>query len=265
MTSFAQRYGPWAVVAGGSDGTGAAFAEELCARGVGVVLVARRRALLDELAARLDGDTRVVRLDLARDGAAEQLAAATRDVEVGTFVYNAGADSYNTLFLDTPIESWLSMVRRNCSTMLAACHHYGGEMVERGRGGMVLVTSGAAWAGGGHVAAYGATKAFDLLLAEGLWAEWHERGVDVLSLVLGATDTPSLRRSLERGGGSFGALADPAGVARTALDHLAEGPTWIFGAQDPTGPSPLGALPRRRAVELMTGASAAMFGDEEDS
>lgn len=259
--SFAQQYGPWAVVAGGSDGTGAAFAEELSRRGVGVVLVARRQAALDEVAARLPGESRVVTLDLSVDGAADALAQATADLEVGTFVYNAGADTVNSPFLAAPVDSWLAMVRRNCDTMLAACHHFGGRMVERGRGGMVLVSSGAGWVGSGHVAAYGATKAFDLVLAEGLWAEWHGRGVDVLGLVLGATDTPSLQRSLEKHGGSFGELADPADVAREAFDHIADGPTWSYGFPDPGGPSPLGGLPRRQAVELMTEASGAMFAE----
>jgi len=90
-------------------------------------------------------------------------------------------------------------------------------MVERGRGGLVLVTSGAAFAGGSHIAVYAASKAFDLVLAEGLWAEWHDRGVDVLSLVVGATDTPSLRASLEKFGATIDELADPADVAREGV------------------------------------------------
>jgi short-subunit dehydrogenase len=174
-------------------------------------------------------------------------------------VYNAGADSHNTPVLGTPIDSWQALVRRNCVTVLGTSYHYGSRMVERGRGGLVLVTSGAAWAGGSHIATYAASKAFDLVLAEGLWAEWHETGVDVLSLVLGATDTPSLRRSLETHGGDMGALADPSDVARQALDHLGDGPTWQYGMPDPTGGSPFGTLPRRQAVELMTAGSLTMF------
>jgi short-subunit dehydrogenase len=260
---FPTTYGPWALVAGASDGTGAAFAEDLARRGVNVVLIARRRPLLEELAARLDVETRIVVLDLSADDAGEALAAATADLEIGLVVYNAGADPSSALLLDQPLADLQSMVRRNCSTVLDVCHRFGTPMVERGRGGLVLVTSGAAWAGASHVAAYGATKAFDLVLAEGLWAEWHDRGVDVLALVLGATDTPSLRRSLERHGGDFGELADPAAIVGEALDHLADGPTWSYGMPDPTGGSPFGPLPRRQAVELMSLGSAAMFADGE--
>ncbi len=260
-TSFADAYGPWAVVAGASDGTGAALARELGRRGVNVVLVARRRALLEELAAELPVDTRVVALDLSADDAAESLASATADLEVGLVVFNAGADAHGTTFLEQPIDDLRGLIRRNCTTVMETCHRFGAPMVARGRGGLVLVTSGAAWAGGSHVAAYGATKAFDLVLAESLWAEWHHAGVDVLALVLGATDTPSLRRLLERHGGSFGELADPDDVAVEALDHLADGPSWIYGFPDPTGASPLGALPRRQAVELLSMGSAAMHRD----
>ena len=259
VSEFAERYGPWAVVAGASDGTGSALAEAIGARGVNVVLVARRAAVLHEVAGRLDVETRVVPLDLSTEGAADALLAATDDLDVGLFVYNAGADSHNTRVLETSLDDWQAMVRRNCTTVLGTSYRYGSRMLERGHGGVILVTSGAAFAGGSHIAVYAATKAFDLVLAEGLWAEWHDRGVDVLSLVLGATDTPALRRSLEIHGGDFGALADPADVARDALDHLADGPTWQFGFPDPEGGSPFGALPRRQAVELMSQGSQAMF------
>jgi short-subunit dehydrogenase len=131
-------------------------------------------------------------------------------------------------------------------------------MVARKRGAVVLVTSGAAWAGGATLAAYGASKAFDLILAESLWAEWQGSGVDVLGLVLGRTDTPSLRRTEGAQGGSYGGdLADPDEVAAEALDHLSDGPTWICGSPTPTGGSPFGALSRRDAVLAMSrGATA---------
>jgi uncharacterized protein len=262
--SFAETYGPWAVVAGASDGTGLAFAEELAARGVNVVLVARRRELLEEVAASLSMDARVVVLDLSEEGAADQLAAATHDLDIGLVIYNAGADPHSTPFLDQPFADLQALVRRNCSTVLETAHHFGARLVSRGCGGLVLVTSAAAWVGGATVGAYGATKAFDLILGEALWAEWRPAGVDVLALVLGATDTPALRRTLDAHGGDLGPLADPADVAREALDHLADGPTWSYGFPDPEGPSPFGPLPRRQAVELLSRSAAALRGATEE-
>ena len=144
------------------------------------------------------------------------------------------------------------MLTRNCATVMASAHHFGGLMAKRGHGGVVLVTSGAAWAGGSHLAVYGASKAFDLILAESLWAEMEPSGVHVLAMVLGQTDTPALRTLL--GEREVDGLADPDDVVRDMLDNLAHGPTW------PPDPSPLGAVPRRLAVELMTKGSASIFG-----
>src|SRR6202008_3863550 len=108
------------------------------------------------------------------------------------------------------------------------------------RGGIALVTSGPAGAGGARLATYGATKAFDLLLAESLWAELGPLGVDVLAMVLGATATPALRRLVGDRGADGWANADD--VARDLLDNLANGPTF------PPGPTPFGTLARRDAV-----------------
>jgi short-subunit dehydrogenase len=262
--SVKDKYGPWALVAGASDGTGAAFAEELARQGVNLVLVARRQQLLDDLAQRLEVDTRVVALDLSAPTAIAELAAATSDLEVGLLVFNAGADTVNRQLLDRDLDELRGFVQRNCTAVLEACHHYGGQMVARGRGGVVLVTSGAAWAGGSHLAVYGATKAFDLVLAESLWAEWRDKNVNVLALVLGPTDTPSLHRSLETHGGTMEGLADPAHIAAEALAHLADGPTWSYGMPEPMGAFPLGSLARRDAVELMSAGSSAMFAKSSD-
>jgi uncharacterized protein len=246
---FAERYGPWAVVAGASEGVGASVARILGDRGVNVVLVARRKAALDEAAATVGAETRTVVLDLSTTAAHEALAAATADLDVGLLVYNAGADPYMSQFLDQPADVWQGLLARNCTTVLGAAHHFGGRMVERGHGGIALLTSGAAWAGGSHLAVYGASKAFDLLLAESLWAELAPLGVDVLAMVLSATDTPALRRVL--GDRVLDDLADPDDVACDLLENLGRGPTF------PPGPSPFGTLPRRDAVHLMSEGSAA--------
>ena len=248
MVEFADRYGPWAVVAGASEGIGASVARLLGERGVNVVLVARRQSVLADVAATVTTETLTVALDLGEPDADSALATATEGLDVGLLVYNAGADPFSSRFLDQPLESWAGLVRRNVDTVLGACHRYGSAMAARAHGGIVLVSSGAAWAGGAYIAAYGASKAFDLILGEALWAELKPLGVDVLSMVLGPTDTPAFRRVLH--GRDFEGVADPDDVARDMLDNLSEGPTW------PTSGSPFGALPRRQAVELMTQGSS---------
>jgi uncharacterized protein len=257
MTDFSERYGPWAVVAGGSDGIGASFAHALARRGLNLVLLARRAEVLDSFAAEVRAahgvEVRTVVVDLTAPQAIAELAAATADLEIGLFVANAGGDDTSALFLDKDLDTHLALVRRNCLSVIEAAYRFGAPMVSRGRGGVILASSGAAWAGGVHLAAYGATKAFDLILAEGLWAEWHDLGVDVLGLVITATDTPSMHRALDPKGGYRGPLADPDDVASTALDHLGDGPTWMCGAGNPLGPPPFGTLTRREAVLRMSG------------
>lgn len=250
---FAARYGPWAVVAGASEGVGASVARQLGERGVNVALVSRRAHALAEVASTVKTETRVVAVDLSVPGADQMLADATCDLEVGLLVYNAGADPYASNFLDQRLESWAGLVRRNVDTVLGSCHRFASAMVPRGRGGIVLVTSGAAWAGGAYLAAYGASKAFGLLLGEALWAELKPLGIDVLSMVLGPTDTPAFRRLLD--GRNFDGMADSDQVALDMLDHLGDGPTW------PPDGSPFGSLPRRQAVELMSQGSSFLKAD----
>jgi uncharacterized protein len=250
---FSQRYGPWAVVAGASDGIGASVARLLGDRGVNVVLVARRSGALEEVAATVPSETRTLALDLSKPRAAAELAAATADLPVGLFVYNAGADPNAARFLEKPVDVWHDLVVRNCATVVATTHHFAGLMQQRGRGGVVLVTSGAAWAGGTRLAVYGASKAFDLVLAESLWAELSPAGVDVLGMVLGPTDTPAFRKILD--GRQVDGLADPDDVARDMLDNVANGPTF------PPDPTPFSAIPRRQAVELMSRGSSVISPD----
>lgn len=245
---FADRYGPWAVVAGASEGVGASVARLLGSRGVRVVLVSRRQGALDDVAATVATETRTVVLDLSEAAADAALADATSDLEVGLLVYNAGADPHASRLFDQSLDAWAALVRRNVDTVLGVTYRFGRAMAERGRGGIVLVTSGAAWAGGDRLAAYSASKAFDLTLGESLWAELRPRGVDVLSMVLGPTDTPAFRKVLH--GRDFAGMADPDDVARDMLDNLSEGPTW------PPDPTPFSGLPRRQAVELMSQGSA---------
>jgi uncharacterized protein len=248
MTDFVGKYGPWALVAGASEGVGSSVARLLGERGVNVVLAARRQAVLDDVAATVKTETRTVAIDLSLNDADQTLASAAEGLDVGLLVYNAGADANASRFLDKPLATWQELVRRNVNTVLGVCHHFGSRMVLRGTGGIVLVTSGAAWVGGDYLAAYGATKAFDLVLGEALWAEMRPFGVDVLSMVLGATDTPAFRRVLH--GREFPGMANPDDVAREMLDNLPEGPTC------PPDASPFAGLPRRQAVEMMSQGSA---------
>ena len=252
--SFAERYGPWAIVMGASEGTGRSFARAIAAREVPCILLARRegplRALAEEIRADTGIDCVTAAVDLAAADAFERIDAAVDTRGVGLLVCNAGSDPNGARFHDREVGVWLELVQRGVVTLVKCCHHFGALMRARGKGGMLLVNSGACYGGGSFLATYSATKAFMLNLAEGLWSELRPHGIDVLSLVLGMTDTPALRQLLEEHGKPIPPnLASPDEVAEVGLARLAHGPVHNWGASDnELGFAPMSASTRRSRI-----------------
>jgi short-subunit dehydrogenase len=262
-----QRYGPWAVIAGASEGIGSEYARLLAAAEVNCVLVSRRRDALDELAAELVDhhgvEGRVIALDLSEGDAAQRLFDQTADLEVGLYISNAGADTRASLFLDCPVDEWLTMMRRNTTTVVGCCHRFATAMKQRGSGGILIMASGAGLGGGSRIAVYSATKAFEIAFAESLWSELTPQGIDVTCLVAPGTDTPALRRLLDQTGMKPEGLYTPELVARTGLRELGRGPTYVFPFGELTAEMAAEtARTRRERVEMMTRASSALFYGE---
>lgn len=266
--TIAAKYGPWALIAGASEGTGRAFAHRVAAEGINCILLSRRQSVLDELAQALQAEHAVqcvtASVDLAAADASESILAAVGDREVGLFIANAGADSINTRFLDTGLEDWLALVNRNVMTVVSCCHHLGGLMRERKRGGIILVGSGACYGGSSFMAVYSATKAFDLCFGEGLWAELQPHGVDVLNLILGRTDTPAFRETLAKTGQPVPEdLAQPEDVARVGLERLPNGPVHNWGLDDDeAGYAMNSAAVRRGRIMAIDQATQSIFGKD---
>lgn len=226
------RYGPWAVIAGGSEGVGAEFADQLAAAGLDIVLLARREGPLAETAERIrrhGGRVRTLAVDLTAADAADRIAAATADLEVGLLIYNAGANTHSAEFLDGDLDAFAAMNALNIATPLALVHHFGRGMRARRRGGIVLVGSLTGYSGSVRHTVYGGAKAYLRIFAESLWLELRDHNVDVLHLVLGVTRTPAMARA----GLNFDLpglpVAEPAEVAREGLEQLANGPVHIAG------------------------------------
>ena len=132
-------------------------------------------------------------------------------------------------------------------------------MRDRGRGGIILLSSMSGLAGGAYVAAYSATKSFDIALAEGLWAELKPFGVDVLGLIAGATDTPSMSRSdIDFGSGGNITPMKSAEVAIEGLQQLSNGPIHITGEANRAAADRL-RTDRAQAVELLSSGAARMY------
>ncbi|MEJ2665821.1 MAG: SDR family NAD(P)-dependent oxidoreductase [Deinococcales bacterium] len=170
-------------------------------------------------------------------------------------------------FIEQPVEAARAMLERNCSVPMQLCHHFARSMVQRGRGGIVILGSGAALAGSRNMVAYGATKAFDMVFAEALWTELAPQGVDVLGLILADTDTPALRRMRYL----RGLTADPRepargatpvrDVVREALANIDKGPTHLVSWKLRIGSRLFSLLSRNAAVRLFTWLNGRVMGE----
>jgi short-subunit dehydrogenase len=259
--SFLERYGPWAVIAGASEGTGRAFARQVAASGVNCILIARREEALAELAQQIRSENGVeciyASVDLALPDAFDKIIAVVGSREVGLFINNAGADPNGSHFLNKDVETWINLVNRNLITNMRCTHHFAGLMRERRKGGLLFVGSGAGWGGGSFMAAYSGAKAFDLCFSESLWAELKPHNVDVLHLVLVITDTPALRKLLaDKGQPAPSRMASPEKIAAVGLAHLSRGPHYNWGQL-----FGLRAGWRRLRVKLVGAYSKKIFGE----
>jgi len=273
MTEFSEKYGPWALLVGASDGVGALFAERLADEGVNVALVARRQHVLDEVAAgireRTNAETRTFAIDLTDPDTSQRIIEATDDLEVGMLVYCTGGDPNYQPFLANPVSAAEDLLQRNCLVLMRLCHHFAGQMVERHRGGIVNFTSGPALAGGRNMVAYGGTKAFDMVFTEGLWVELHDKGVDVLGLVLGMTDTPALRKlEFERGRlASVDEVPEGAVTAASVVDeafaNLGNGPTIATGDDVRMAFELFKSMSRNEVVRLIMQMSTEVMGTDD--
>jgi short-subunit dehydrogenase len=228
MRSFTS-YGSWALVTGASAGIGEAFARTLARQGLGVVLTARRedrlRALAGELESAHGVPTRTIPLDLSVEGAPDRLVAATADLDVGVLINNAGYGLAGR-FESARYERLLAMIRLNCAAVAALTHHFLPRMKARGKGAVVIIASVAGYQPVPFNAAYGATKAFDLMLAEALWAETRGSGVDVLGVSPGPTETEFQAVA----GEAPHPGATPEQVVATAIRALGRKPSVVVGA-----------------------------------
>jgi short-subunit dehydrogenase len=225
-----ERYGPWALIVGGSEGIGSAFARKLAAQGINIVLVARKPGPLDEAAdevRRLGVEVRTVPTDLSDPGALAVVRRATDDIEVGLLIYNAGANHTRGNFLELDPTVYRDVLAITVTGQVEFTRHYGEKMKARGKGGIILGGSSSSFIGAPTLAPYTAAKAFSRIFSESLWAECRPMGIDVLHMSIGFTATPAMRRL----GLDVAAAQEPDEAAQEALDNLANGPLLILGGE----------------------------------
>ncbi|MHB8463495.1 MAG: SDR family NAD(P)-dependent oxidoreductase [Acidimicrobiales bacterium] len=253
--TFADRYGPWAIVTGAAQGMGAAFARDLVGRGVSVVGV-DRLGFTPEL-----DSIRPLVADLADPGGVDAVLEVAAGLDVGLVINNA-AISYEGPFVEQGVARALAQLDINCRAPLLLAHALLPRLVARGRGGMIFLSSMSAWRGAPLVTGYAATKAWNLILAESLWEEVREAGVDVMAVLPGSTRTPGLLSSMPQASMGTAHLMDPPDVVREALDTLGSVPSMTPGQANRDSESFMQSLDRVEAVKLMGQVMRQMYPPE---
>ncbi len=255
MSTFADTYGPWAVVTGAGAGVGFAFTEELIERGVKVIMV-DISGEVEHTADRFGENARTLVADVSDPGWMEAVDSATSNLEVGLAVANAGV-SWTGRFLDMDARTRQRILDVNCRATADMASWALPAMIGRGRGGFVVTSSGSALAGTAGVGLYSATKAFGVNLVEAIGWEIRGSGVDTLAVVAPTMDTPAFRSSNADPGSMMMDATDPRTVVAGALDALGEGGRWLADE----GLELAASVDRRERVDLMSKATTAMYPD----
>lgn len=250
---FKEKYGQYALVAGGSDGLGYAFAESLARRGLDLILIARQEDRLKAAAARLKEaypiDVIPIAADMADYDNVKKLVRALK-VSIGLLVYNAAFAPIG-LFENTSEDHLALAAAVNVKAPLLLAKLLSASMIQQKKGGIVLMSSLAGGQGSPNLAAYAATKSFNAVLAEGLWKELKPHGIDVIACCAGAILTPGYRQAKisKPAPGTLQANA----VAEQTLNALGKGPIIIPGVINKVGRFVLArVLSRKAAISIMS-------------
>jgi len=251
--------GKWALVTGASAGIGVAFARQLASEGTHLVLTARRQDRLEALAEKLRSThgirVEVFATDLSDPAAPRRIHEFTleKQVDIELLINNAGFGQYGELpAVET--QRLLDMVQVNCVAVVHLTRLYLADMVARKRGDVLILASTASFQAVPYISTYAATKAFDLLFAEGLAEEMKPHGIRVCALCPGSTESEF---HAVAGQEEFRRTSETAEkVARTGLQALAEGQSYVIsGFGNYLGAQSQRLLPRR----LVTRIAAYMF------
>jgi short-subunit dehydrogenase len=257
--ALAERYGAWALVAGASEGLGAAYARALAAGGMNLVLAARRRAPLDALAEEIRGsfgvEVRCCDGDLASVEFLGALQAECSGLDLGLVVCNAAQAPIGD-FATRDVEDLARVVDVNVRAPMMLLRALLPAMEARGRGAVVIMSSFTGHLGTPRIAAYAASKAFLRVLGESLWYELKDRGIDVVVCSSGAVRTPGY--AMAAGRDAPGTL-DAEQVVERTLRALGHGPVVAPGFVNRAATVVMSRLlPRRMAISILAGSTASL-------
>jgi short-subunit dehydrogenase len=259
-----QKYGTTAMVAGASEGIGAAFAAYLAKEGMDLVLIARRLKPLQKLAYSLQDRYKInvmtIQCDLSDTNATQHIDDILNGREISLIVYNA-ALSFIGPFIENSSQNISLAAQVNMITPLNIVRLYGEKMVAQGKGAIILMTSLAGFQGSGYLSLYAATKAFNRILGESLWYEWKSKGVDVIACCAGATETPGYKNSQPEKTGFFTPrVLNPDEVPCECFKKLGRQPSYITGRGNRWASLIMQKiLPRKMAVNIMGNTTKKMY------
>jgi short-subunit dehydrogenase len=264
MMTLKQKYGNTALIAGASEGIGAAFATQLAKEGMDLVLIARHTEPLQLLAYSMGNRYKVkvqcITCDLSDVNAINDIKDSLNGREINMMVYNA-ALSYIGPFIKNSSENHSLAAQVNMITPLKLVHYFGEKMLANGKGAIVLMTSLAGFQGSGFLSMYASTKAFNRILGESLWYEWKKSGVDIIACCAGATSTPGyIKTQPEKTGFFTPRVLAPADVAEECLKKLGKQPSFITGRSNRIASFIMQKImPRKMAINIMGDTTRKMY------
>lgn len=259
-----QKYGSLALVAGASEGIGEAFSRRLASEGMDLILIARRKEPLDKLAEELRKTFSVqvecIYADLSIEVEQSEWLEKLKDRDINVVVYNA-AMSYIGRFEESSYANDRLTAGTNMMTPLAMLRVLGKPMLAKKKGAFILMASLAGFQGSGFLAMYAATKAFTRILAESLWFEWKDKGVDVIAVCAGATSTPNFIATKPEKTSLFAPrVQSPEEVVEEAFKHLGKRPSVITGFGNRLASFLMQKImPRKMAILIMGDTTRKMY------
>ncbi len=233
--SFADKYGPWALITGGTSGIGEAFSHQVAEKGINIILVARRENLLkskaEELSKKHGVEVKTIQADLSAAHDYKKVIEATKDLDIGLLIPSAGIENHGVM-TGIELERELALIQLNITSTFALTHHFARQMVERKKGGVLLIASIVGQMPNPYMSNYSGSKAYIVNLGTSLHWEMKKKGVDVTVLSPGPTSTPMItmmeNTGMDINKAPMSALP-PEPVAKVGLEGLGKKPLVIPG------------------------------------
>jgi short-subunit dehydrogenase len=254
MSEFVERYGPWALIAGGAQGIGEAYSRYAAAQGLNVAVLDLSQDALDTFVPAIEQEYGVeclgVQLDLARPDLLDAVVAALEGREVGLLIYNAGLADVGPFYKpDTGLEYEQMRIAINVTGPFVLSYHFAKPMLARRSGGIILMSSGAGLQGAPYYAHYSATKAYDIVLAEALYGEFKPYEVDVLACVAGMTLSTAAKGYQHLDTSTFQTTTE---LVEETMAALGKQCTLIAGALNRKSRLALKDMSKEQLIEIMS-------------